>query len=156
MYGWLRGIIFSKLALSVSFQAASAASSTVSSAHATSTMRRLLKTMRSSHDPDWGSNWSSVAGTARSALASVACMGLSGGPAGQGQGMHAARSCDHERAGGGLRDRGGRQRAIDRSRREGGAIVAAHEHVAGLAHEHEAPVVGARAAGDADLQRGAH
>ncbi len=40
MYGWLRGIIFSKLALSPSLVAASAASSTVTSAQMTSTARR--------------------------------------------------------------------------------------------------------------------
>ena len=55
MYGWLCGIIFSKLAFSTSLVAAKKPSTTVITAHTTSTSRRLLNTSRSSRLPDFRS-----------------------------------------------------------------------------------------------------
>src|SRR5512137_1640053 len=55
MCGWLDGIIFSKLALSVSRVAANQASTTVAIAQATITIVRWLKTSRSSRLPVAGS-----------------------------------------------------------------------------------------------------
>src|SRR5689334_11835572 len=56
MYGWLCGIIFSKLALSTSLVAAKKARTIVRMAQTASTARRLLNTRRSRALPDLGLN----------------------------------------------------------------------------------------------------
>ena len=72
MYGWLRGIIFSKLALSVSRVAATMASRTVTTAQTSITALRWLNTARSSTEPLAGSNCSSVSGVRAGLLTCMA------------------------------------------------------------------------------------
>ena len=55
MYGWLCGIIFSKLAFSVSRVVATYASTSVTSAQTITIASRLLNTSRSSQLPELGS-----------------------------------------------------------------------------------------------------
>ena len=54
MYGWLAGMVFSKLALSCS-RVACQPSSAVTSAHSSTTTRRWLNSARSTSEPERGS-----------------------------------------------------------------------------------------------------
>src|SRR5215831_14731380 len=148
MYGWLRGIIFSKLAPSVRRQTASAPSSTVRIAQTTITVRRLLNTARSSSEPPSARSGSAGAGAA---VDMVACTVF---PSGDAQRRGAARAGEHERVGGGGDDRRGGKRSLDLDGREARAVVAADEDMTGLADEHDAAALVDRRAGQADVDAG--
>src|SRR5262245_14811246 len=144
MYGWLRGIIFSKLALRPSLVAASAASSAVTSAQTIITARRWLNTARSSSEPPLASKPCSESSAAGSWAVAVCIASSISGP---GHGGEAARAADHQRSGTGARDRGGRLRTFGLHRREGHAVVGADQHVPGLAGQHDAAALVERARG---------
>ena len=146
MYGWLCGIIFSKLALSTSRVMPRYARTTVAAAQTITTASRLLKIRRSSKLPDFWSK--SVAdlttgivstGLWAEAMAMCALRASSVEP----RRVHTTRPRDDEASRIERDDRCRGRGTFHRERGERGAGVGRHEHVSRLAHQHD-PAVGRR------------
>src|SRR6478736_3845673 len=147
MYGWPRGIIFSKLAFNVSFIAASVPNSTVSTRQTIITMRRRLKTRRSRREPELMSKFSNAGWSAP-----VVGVCICDSSVCRRQRAYAARTCDNQRAAV-CSDHGCRwQRLRHRLQRETLARVITGEHVSGLADDDETAIGADRSAGHSDLQ----
>ncbi len=152
MYGWLRGIIFSKLAFSVSRVAASSASSTVSDGAEPASPPAVVEHRALEPRAAGGSNCSSV----RRRAARAAGPRRAWRPrvrSGQGQGLHAARAGHDQRAGPALTTAAAGSGRSTLHRGEARAVVAADEHVAGLADDDDAAALVERAGGQADAAR---
>src|SRR5574337_47936 len=132
--------MLSKLALTCSFEAATSASTTVTTAHSTTTARRWLKIMRSSALPEFRSKSESerATGVRSCKLGATAIATI---PSTKRLDAHAARPCDDHR----IRPEGlhgrGRQRPLLFDRQEMLAAVAAHEQPPDLACENQLTLV---------------
>src|SRR5574337_558423 len=132
--------MLSKLALTCSFEAATSASTTVTTAHSATTARRWLKIMRSSALPEFRSKSESERATGVRSCESSA-MAIATIPSTKRQDAHATRPRDDHR----IRPEGlhgrGRQRPLLFHRREMLAAVAAHEQPPDLARENQLTLV---------------
>ena len=153
MYGWLCGIIRSKLALSVSFAAATIASTTVITPQTTTTASRLLKISRSSRLPELRSKSARSRTTGMRSSESVPMAMVSPVLLVQRLRADPARAGDIDCILFGADDRRRRRRPLDLERLEARAVVGADEDVARLADEHQAPRIH-RAAGEPVLEAG--
>src|SRR6185295_10146563 len=144
-------MVFSKLAFSAS-RVACQPSRTVSSRHSPTTSPRWLKKARSSSEPERGSKSDSRAITGCRSAAGSRFKGVSGCSLAS----HAAQAADHALSVGRRREAGGGHVLARGLALEAAAVVAALQHIAGLAEQGDRVVGKLNARTDGHGQAGLH